>query len=316
MPKVSVNRLKKLYYKPFNELIYQAHTVYKKNFDNEIELCTLLNIKTGNCPEDCKYCSQSGFNNSVIKKEKFLSLDVITSKAKLAKSRGASRFCIGCAWRSPPKNMMPKIIEIIKSLKLINIEVCMTLGMLSDEQVKQLSNAGLDYYNHNIDTSEKFYPNIVTTRSYQSRLDTIKKISHSNIKICCGGIIGMGETLMDRLEMISVLSSFDKDPQSIPINQLIPIPGTPIGKKYKIPQIDTFEFIRLIAVVRITFPFSKVRLAAGRINMSDEMQSLCFFAGANSIFYGDKLLTSNNPISSKDLTLLTKLGIKIKKNEK
>lgn len=283
-----------------------------------MELCALLNFKTGNCPEDCKYCSQSGFNTAQIKKEKTMPVEMILAKAKIAKERGAKRFCMGAAWRSPPEKEMRKLIEIIKSVKSLGMETCMTLGLLSKVQAEQLAQAGLDYYNHNVDTSERFYKKIITTRTYQSRLNTIKEVSNAGMKICCGGILGMGETIEDRLEMLVMLvmlASLETPPESVPINQLIPIPGTPLGNKHNRSQIHTFDFIRTIAVARILIPTAKVRLSAGRSQMSDEMQALCFLAGANSIFYGEKLLTAANPSENHDLELLTKLGIAVAKNE-
>ena len=314
MQTLSLEYAKELYDKPFNELLYQAQTIHRENFENEIELCALLSIKTGSCPEDCKYCPQSAHYNSDIRKEKLMDVADIVSQAKKAQSLGAKRFCMGAAWRNPPQKAMPQLIEIIQSIKSLGLETCMTLGMLSKERATELAEAGLDYYNHNLDTSEQYYGEIITTRDYQSRLDTLTEVANAGMKVCCGGILGMGESIEDRLQMLVTLANLKTPPASVPINQLIPVPGTPLGDKMSKASIGVFDFIRTIAVARILMPSSKVRLSAGRSQMSDEMQSLAFLAGANSIFYGDTLLTAANPSENHDLKLLHELGFSIKKN--
>lgn len=309
-----ISYAKELYHKPFNELLYQAQTIHCANFSNEIELCVLLSIKTGSCPEDCTYCPQSGHYNTDVEKEKLMDLDNIIKQAKQAKDLGAKRFCMGAAWRNPPEKAIPRLIEIIQSVKSLGLETCMTLGMLSKDQARDLAEAGLDYYNHNLDTSEEFYKEIISTRNYQSRLDTLKEVSNAGMKVCCGGILGMGETVDDRLDMLVTLANLKTPPASVPINQLIPIPGTPLGEKLSKAQVEPFDFIRTIAVARILMPTSRIRLSAGRSQMSDEMQALAFLAGANSIFYGDKLLTADNPSENKDMKLLNLLGFNVIKN--
>ena len=296
-----------LYDLPFPDLIYQAQTVHRENFNpKQVQISTLLSIKTGRCPEDCAYCPQSGHYNTGLEKEPLIDTDKIIDAAKKAKENGASRFCMGAAWRSPPKKAMPALKEIIKRVNALGLETCMTLGMLNDQQVEALEEAGLHYYNHNLDTSPEHYKNIISTRTYQDRLDTLGRIRQSTIKTCCGGILGMGETREDRVAFIHQLATLPEHPASVPINQLIQIPGTPLENQIKIAPI---EFVRSIAVARITMPTSMVRLSAGRENMSDEMQALCFLAGANSIFYGEKLLTASNPDNEHDDHLFNILGI-------
>jgi len=302
--------VEELFAMPLLDLVAQARTVYKRHFDtNEIELCALLSVKTGTCPEDCAYCPQSAHYKTGVEKEKLLPLAEITKKAKLAKQNGATRFCLGAAWRSPTKKGLPQIIEYIKAIKALGLESCVTLGMLDDEQAQQLKAAGLDYYNHNLDTSPRYYQEIISTRTYQDRLDTLESVRKANIHVCCGGIIGMGETRADRIEFLLQLSRLPEPPASLPINRLIPIKGTPLEDT---PQIDNFEFIRTIAVARILFPKTMLRLAAGRETMSAEMQALCFMAGANSVFYGDKLLTAGNATCNDDQQLLQQLGMRAK----
>ena len=309
-PKWDKKAITDLFKTPFLDLVTMARTVYKENFTrNEIELCALLSVKTGACPEDCAYCPQSGHYKTGVEKEQLLPLETVVKQAKLAKENGATRFCLGAAWRSPPKKGMTKIIEYIKAIKSLGLEACVTLGMLSDEQAQQLKEAGLDYYNHNLDTSPRYYKKIITTRTYQDRLDTLAAVRKANIHVCCGGIIGMGETRDDRIEFLYQLSQLPEPPKSLPINRLITIQGTPLEK---VSQIENFEFIRTIAVARIVFPETMLRLAAGRETMSEEMQAWCFMAGANSIFYGEKLLTSANPDENSDQQLLQKLDIKAK----
>lgn len=293
---------------PFMELMYQAQTTHRQHFPHpEMELCTLLNIKTGTCPENCSYCPQSAHYDTGITKEKLWDVEQVLAKAKIAKDNGSQRFCMGAAWRSPPKKQLPKVIEIIKAVKAMGLETCVTLGMLDEEDAKQLSDAGLDYYNHNLDSSPEFYEKIITTRTYQDRLDTLQNVHDAGINVCCGGIIGMGESRDDRVSFLHQLTLLPAAPRSIPINRLIPIAGTPLEKT---KQVETFEFIRTIAVTRIMFPNSMVRLSAGREDMFEETQAMCFMAGANSIFYGEKLLTANNPLPNNDLKLLDKLGLK------
>ena len=292
---------------PFMELIYQAQTIHRQHFPTpSMELCTLLNIKTGACPENCSYCPQSAHFNTGIEREKLWDLDDVIAKARIAKQNGSQRFCMGAAWRSPPKKILPRVIEMIKAVKAEGLETCVTLGMLDEEDSAQLKAAGLDYYNHNLDSSPEFYEKIISTRTYQDRIDTLHHVHNAGINVCCGGILGMGETRDDRIGMLLQLTMLPADPKSIPINRLIPIAGTPLANTDK---IDNFEFIRTIAVTRLLMPTSMIRLSAGREDMSDEMQTLCFMAGANSIFYGEKLLTAKNPEADKDLELLRKLGL-------
>jgi len=292
---------------PFIRLLHQAQTVHQAHFNpDDIELCSLLSIKTGACPEDCGYCSQSGHYDTGIKTEKLYDIATVIKFAKRAKEQGAKRFCMGAAWRTPPKKQFPHIIKMIQAVKELGLETCMTLGMLRQDEANQLKAAGLDYYNHNLDTSPEHYPNIVTTRTYQDRLDTIACIHQAGINVCCGGILGMGETREDRISFLLQLASLPSAPKSIPINQLAPMKGTPLENS---PPIDVFEYIRSIAITRIMFPKSMVRLSCGRENMSEEAQTLCFIAGANSIFIGDKLLTSSNITQDKDEALLFKLNL-------
>ena len=298
----------KLFEFPFFELLYKAYEIHRSNFDAlDIELCTLSSIKTGTCPEDCAYCPQSGHYETDVGKEKLINLETVLEQAKVAKKNGARRLCMGAAWRSPPKSELPKVIEMIKSVKALGLETCVTLGMLNREQAIQLKEAGLDFYNHNLDTSPEFYKKIITTRTYQDRMNTLKNVRDAGINVCCGGILGMGESREDRIQLLLELRKLPEPPTSIPINQLIPIKGTPLEST---KAIDSFEFIRTIAVTRLLFPTSVIRLSAGREAMTDELQAWCFMAGANSIFYGDKLLTAKNPTKNRDIDLLTKLGLK------
>ncbi|MDF1796896.1 MAG: biotin synthase BioB [Coxiellaceae bacterium] len=299
--------IQNLYETPFMDLLMQAQTVHRQHFQpNEVETCTLLNIKTGACPEDCAYCPQSGHYKTGIEKEKLFDFDTVMQYAEAAKANGSTRFCMGAAWKYPPKKDFPKVLKMITAVKALGLETCVTLGQLDDEQVKQLKAAGLDYYNHNLDTSPEYYKEIITTRTYQDRIDTLKKVGENDINVCCGGIIGMGEKHHDRVELLYQLSQLPTTPKSIPINRLMAIQNTPLAH---IGPIDNFEFIRTIAVTRIMFPQTNVRLSAGRENMSEEMQALCFMAGANSIFVGDKLLTAKNPELEKDQQLFGKLGL-------
>lgn len=303
----TIEEVEALFDLPFNDLLFHAQTVHRQNFDpNRVQLSTLLNIKTGGCAEDCNYCSQSAKNGADLKASKMMPSDEVINAAKAAKEGGASRFCMGAAWSSPKDRDMPEILNMIKSVKSLGMDTCMTLGMLSDKQTAELKEAGLDYYNHNIDTSREYYDKVVTTRTYDDRLATLDRCRDKGIKLCTGGIIGMGEDQRDRASMMVTLANLPKHPESVPINMLIPIEGTPFEAKAK---IDHFDFVRTIAVARIVMPASYVRLSAGREEMSEELQSLCFFAGANSMFYGDKLLTAGNQGVSDDQNMFAKLGI-------
>lgn len=302
-----------LYNQPFNDLLYQAHGIYRTNFNpNEIQVGTLLNIKSGLCPEDCAYCPQSAHYRTNVEKHALMSIEEVTAHAKIAKKNGATRFCLGAAWRTPPKKDLPKVAEMIKAIKKLELESCATLGMLNESEALTLKKVGLDFYNHNLDTSPEYYEKIISTRTYKDRLDTLKNVRKAEIKVCCGGILGMGETQKDRIEFLQQLANLPKHPESIPINQLIKITGTPLGQT---ENINPFEVIRTIATARILMPYSVIRLTAGREYMTDEMQALCFFAGANSIFIGEKLLTAPNPTIDKDKKLLAMLGITMQTTE-
>lgn len=298
----------RLYELPFFELISRAHQCHSEHFPpGEIEFNALCSIKTGACPEDCAYCPQSGHYNTGLKKEKLLDIAVVIAQAKQAKANGAKRFCMGAAWKNPPKKDFPAVLEMIQAVKDLGLETCVTLGMLDDEQTAALKSVGLDYYNHNLDTSPTHYATIISTRTYQDRIDTLTKVAAAGINVCCGGILGMGETRADRIEFLLALQALPSVPQSIPINQLIPIPGTPLAKQ---KSVDSFEFIKTIAIARLLFPDTKVRLSAGREHMSAEMQAWCFMAGANSIFIGEKLLTMKNPSQNCDMDLFNRLGLR------
>lgn len=296
-----------LYALPFNDLIFRAQTIHREFFDpNEIQVSTLLSIKTGACPEDCGYCSQSARNNADLERERLLPLDEVIEKAEQARKNGASRFCMGAAWRNPTDKNLDKVIEMIIAVKNIGLETCVTLGMLTQAQTRRLKEAGLDYYNHNLDTSPEYYGDIITTRTFQDRLDTLKHVRNADINVCSGGILGMGEQAEDRISLLQQLANLPKHPESVPINMLVQIEGTPL---HGVEAIEPLEFIRSIAVARILMPASYVRLSAGRTEMSEETQALCFLAGANSIFYGDKLLTTDNPDENHDQHLFKKLGL-------
>lgn len=297
-----------LYALPFNDLLFQAQTVHRQHFTpNEVQVSTLLSIKTGACAEDCKYCPQSGHYNTGLERERLMEVEKVLVQAQAAKDKGASRFCMGAAWTNPKQRDMPYIIEMVRGVKAMGLETCMTLGMLDGEQAQTLAQAGLDYYNHNLDTSPEFYGEIITTRTYQDRLDTLSHVRDAGMKVCCGGILGMGESANDRSALLMQLANLPEHPQSVPINMLVKVAGTPLEN---VDDLDAFEFIRTIAVARIMLPQSHVRLSAGRSRMNEQMQALCFFAGANSIFYGDKLLTTDNPEADADMLLFAKLGIK------
>ena len=300
---------------PFNDLMFQAQTVHRQHFNpNEVQTSTLVNIKSGGCAEDCSYCSQSARNYTDVEKEQMMEVQEVIEQALVAKERGATRLCMGAAWRNPNKRDFPRVLEMVKVVKELGLETCLTLGMLNSEQVAQLKEAGLDYYNHNLDTSEAFYPQVITTRSYQDRLDTIDKVQQAGINVCSGGIIGMGEQHKDRAELLKTFGNMRVHPNSVPINLLVAIEGTPLA--HMKDKTDSFEFIRVIAAARIIMPQTYVRLSAGRMSLTDEAQALCFFAGANSIFYGDKLLTTENPESDHDIMLFKKLGIQMQQNVK
>ena len=294
--------------KPFNDLLFEAQQAHRSWFDpNEVQISTLLSIKTGACPEDCMYCPQSGHYNTGLEKEKLMEVHKVLDQAREAKETGATRFCMGAAWRSPTKKDLPYVLEMVRGVKEQGMETCMTLGMLTQEQAGELAEAGLDYYNHNLDTSERYYNQIITTRTYQNRLDTLENVRNAGMKVCCGGIMGMGEEEADRAGFLQQLANLPEHPESVPINMLIKIPGTPLEN---VDDLDPFEFVRTIAAARILMPKSHVRLSAGREDMSDEMQALCFMAGANSIFYGDQLLTTDNPEADADRRLFRRLGMR------
>ncbi len=295
---------------PFNDLLFQAQSIHRQHFDpNQVQVSTLLSIKTGACPEDCGYCSQSAKNDAEVERERLLALDEVVKNAQLAKDNGASRFCMGAAWRNPTDKNLDNVIDMIIAVKNIGMETCVTLGMLTNQQSQRLKDAGLDYYNHNLDTSPEHYGNVITTRTYQDRLDTLKHVRDAGINVCSGGILGMGEQRIDRVSLLQQLANLPQHPDSVPINMLVQVEGTPL---HGVDEIDPIEFIRTIAVARILMPESFVRLSAGRTEMSDETQALCFLAGANSIFYGDKLLTTDNPDENHDQQLFNKLGINTK----
>ncbi|MGR3909066.1 biotin synthase BioB [Burkholderia sp. SR8] len=293
---------------PFNDLMFRAQQVHREHFDaNAVQLSTLLSIKTGGCEEDCGYCSQSSHHDTGLKAEKLMDVDAVLDAARAAKANGASRFCMGAAWRNPKERHMPALTEMVRGVKELGLETCMTLGMLEDEQAQQLANAGLDYYNHNLDTSPEFYGQVISTRTYQDRLDTLDRVRDAGINVCCGGIIGMGESRRERAGLISQLANLNPYPESVPINNLVAIEGTPLEGT---APLDPFEFVRTIAVARITMPKAVVRLSAGREQLDDAMQALCFLAGANSMFYGDQLLTTSNPQTQRDRALFERLGIR------
>lgn len=305
--KWSLTDVTAIYTQPFNDLLFEAQIAHRKYFKpNTVQTSTLMSIKTGACPEDCKYCSQSGHYNTKLENEQLKQVEEIIEQAKQAKANGSSRFCMGAAWRSPPEKSMPALTKMIKEVKAMGMETCMTLGMLTNEQSQQLKAAGLDYYNHNLDTSPDYYKNIITTRNYQNRLDTLQNVRASGMKVCSGGIIGMGETRKDRIALLQQLANLPQHPESVPINRLVAIKETPLEH---VEPLDGIEFVRTIATARIIMPSSYVRLSAGRETMDDSLQSLCFLAGANSIFSGEKLLTVGNTQEGADAALFAQLGI-------
>ncbi|CAI8303401.1 MAG: Biotin synthase [SAR92 bacterium MED-G29] len=297
-----------LFNQPFNNLLFDAQVVHRQHFDpNQVQLSTLLSIKTGACPEDCKYCPQSARYDTGLEKEKLLELEQVIAAAKIAKASGSSRFCMGAAWRSPHDRDIPAVSAMIREVKALGLETCMTLGMLSEEQSEKLADAGLDYYNHNLDTSKEFYGEVITTRTFQDRLNTLANVRNSGMKVCAGGIVGMGEEQQDRAGLLMALANLPVHPESVPINMLVKVAGTPMADQ---ADLDPFEFIRTIAVARLMMPKSYVRLSAGREDMNEQMQAMAFMAGANSIFYCDKLLTTPNPKANTDMQLFERLGIK------
>jgi biotin synthase len=296
-----------LYQAPFNDLVFMAHTVHRRYFDpNKVQLSRLLSVKTGGCPEDCAYCSQSVHYKTGLAASKLMEVERVVEEARTAKEAGATRYCMGAAWRSPKERDLDAICAMVQGVKALGMETCMTLGMLTPSDAKRLKGAGLDYYNHNIDTSERYYSEIISSRSFADRLDTLEHVRLAGIKVCCGGIVGMGEKPEDRADMLVTLANLPEHPESVPINLLIPIPGTPLESA---PALDPIAFVRTIALARIMMPRSMVRLSAGRAAMTDELQALCFFAGANSIFLGSTLLTAGNPSEDKDSALFAKLGL-------
>ncbi len=293
---------------PFSDLMFQAQSVHRAYFNpNEVQVSTLCSIKTGACPEDCAYCPQSARYDTGLEKEKLMAVEKVIEEARAAKASGATRFCMGAAWRSPKGKDMPYVTHMVKGVKALGMETCMTLGMLDEQQAQDLADAGLDYYNHNLDTSPEYYGEIITTRTYQDRLQTLANVRKAGMKVCCGGIVGMGEEVNDRAGLLQQLANMPEHPESVPINMLVKVGGTPLADE---ADLDPFDFIRTIAVARILMPKSHVRLSAGREQMNEQTQAMAFLAGANSIFYGEKLLTTPNPEANKDMQLFNKLGIK------
>jgi biotin synthase len=302
-----LDEVQALFALPFNDLIFKAQTIHREHFDpNEVQISSLLSIKTGACSEDCGYCPQSARYDSGLTPEALMPVEAVLQAAQQAKDQGASRFCMGAAWRQPKDKDVERVIEMVQGVKALGMETCVTLGMLTDAQTLRLKEGGLDYYNHNLDTSEDYYSEVITTRTYQDRLDTLDRVRDAGINVCCGGIVGMGESAVDRAQLLIQLANMSKHPESVPVNMLVQVEGTPLmGAE----ELDPIVFVRTLAVARILMPKSRVRLSAGRNNMSDEMQALCFLAGANSIFYGDKLLTTDNPMTNHDLALFERLGV-------
>jgi len=306
-PRVTFERAKEIFNLPLNDIMFEAQTIHRKNFaPNKIQISTLLSIKTGGCPENCSYCPQSAHYNTGLKKEPLMPLEQVIEAAKQAKQSGATRFCMGAAWREPKDKDLDIVCEMVKEVKKLGLETCVTLGQLKQRQAEKLKNVGLDYYNHNIDTSEDYYDKIISTRTFQDRIDTLENVREVGIKLCCGGIIGMGEDNDDRIKMLVTLANMETPPESVPINKLIRIPGTPLEGE---TEVDPFDFVKTIALARILMPSSYIRLSAGREQMSDEMQAFCFLAGANSIFYGEKLLTASNFLPNNDNKLFQRLGL-------
>ncbi len=308
MSTMTVDQATALFDLPFNDLLYRAHLVHRQNFDpNAVQVSTLLSIKTGGCSEDCGYCSQAARYHTGVENQPLMSVEEVSDAARAAKAQGATRFCMGAAWRSPKQRDLEPVLDMIRAVRSLGLETCVTLGMLRDDQAHQLADAGLDFYNHNIDTSPDFYAEVIHTHHWQDRIDTLNLVREAGIKVCSGGIVGMGEARIDRAGMIAQLAALDPQPESVPINLLVRIPGTPLGDA---PALDPLEFVRTIAVARLALMRSFIRLSAGRREMPEELQALCFFAGANSIFYGDRLLTTPNPQTDRDRALFHKLGLR------
>ncbi len=306
-PRWSIAQVEALYDLPFNDLVYRAHGVHREHFDaNAVQLSTLLSVKTGGCPEDCGYCPQAARYDTGVANEETLPLDRVVAAARLAKESGATRFCMGAAWRGPKQRDLERVVEMVKAVRALGLETCATLGLLKEGQAEQLRAAGLDYYNHNLDTAPEFYGEIITTRTQDDRLDTLERVRAAGIHVCCGGIVGMGETRRTRATLMAQLANLDPQPESVPINNLVQVAGTPLEGT---DPLDPLEFVRTIASARITMPRAMVRLSAGRQEMNDGIQALCFFAGANSIFYGEKLLTTGNPDVERDRALFARLGL-------
>jgi biotin synthase len=304
----TIEEVRMLHALPFSDLIHAAQSTHRRHFDpNQVQVSTLLSIKTGACPEDCAYCPQSIRYDTGLERESLMEPAAVVARARDAREAGATRFCMGAAWRSPKDRDLDKVVEMVSGVAALGLETCATLGMLSKPQARRLREAGLDYYNHNLDTSEAFYAEVITTRTYQDRLDTLAAVRDAGIHVCCGGILGMGEQAEDRIAFLHTLATLDPHPESVPINNLVQVEGTPLAGT---PAIDSIEFVRIVALARILMPRSHVRLSAGRAQMSDEMQALCFLAGANSIFYGEKLLTTGNPDTESDHALFGRLGIR------
>ncbi|GMU74596.1 MAG: biotin synthase [Gammaproteobacteria bacterium] len=293
---------------PFNDLLFRAHTIHRQHFDpNAVQVSTLVSVKTGGCPEDCAYCPQSVHYDTGVDAGHMMDSAEVLERARAARAGGATRFCMGAAWRSPKPRQVEQFAGLIREVSALGLETCATLGMLSEPQARQLKDAGLDYYNHNLDTSERHYPQVISTRSYRDRLETLQHVRNAGLKVCCGGIIGLGEELRDRVELLHTLATLPAHPDSVPINQLVQVEGTPLSGT---AAVDPLDFVRVIALARILMPASHVRLSAGRTDMSDEMQALCFFAGANSLFFGERLLTTPNPAADRDQLLLDRLGLR------
>lgn len=303
----TVDEILTLLDRPFNDLLFEAHTLHRAHFDpNQVQVSRLLSIKTGACSEDCGYCSQSAHNDAEVERERLLPVKEVLAEARKAKEEGATRFCMGAAWRNPTDKNLERVIEMVRGVREMGLETCMTLGMLTEMQARRLKESGLDYYNHNLDTSPEYYGEVITTRTYQDRLDTLAHVREAGINVCSGGILGMGETRRDRASLLQQLANLPRHPESVPINNLVPVEGTPMADA---EPVDPLEFVRVVAVARIIMPASHVRLSAGRSEMSDEMQAMCFFAGANSIFYGEKLLTTANATENHDQQLFRRLGV-------
>ena len=308
MSAMTTSQVDALFGLPFNDLLYRAHVVHRQNFDpNSIQVSTLLSIKTGGCSEDCGYCSQAARHHTGVESQPLMSLDEVTEAARAAKARGATRFCMGAAWRGPKQRDLDPVLDMVRAVRSLGLETCVTLGMLRDDQAQQLAEAGLDYYNHNLDTAPEFYTEVIHTHQWQDRIDTLELVRQAGIRVCSGGIIGMGERRADRAGLIAELAALDPQPESVPINLLVRIPGTPLSDT---PALDPIEFVRTVAVARLALTRSFIRLSAGRREMPEELQALCFFAGANSIFYGDRLLTTPNPQTDQDQSLFNKLGLR------